>query len=957
MENDHDRIESILVTALEIQCEIEREKYVRQACGDDTALRSRVDELIGNHMQAGSFLDAQPQVASNLDFDEEKSGSIIGPYKLLEKLGEGGMGVVYLAEQEKPIRRQVALKVIRSGIGSSQVIARFEQERQALALMDHPNIARVLDAGVTPTGRPFLAMELVRGIPITKFCDQEALPMQDRLRLFISVCKAVQHAHQKGIIHRDLKPSNVIVGLYDGQPIAKVIDFGVAKATGQRLMEQTMFTEIGQIVGTIEYMAPEQAEMNNLDIDTRADVYSLGVLLYELLTGSPPFAARVLRQAGLGEMLRIIKEVEPTKPSTKITSADDLTRVAANRRLEPMRLARLIRGDLDWITMKCLEKTRTRRYETANDLAMDVERFLAGEEVHATPPSTSYRFRKFAVKHMRALLALATIASLLVVGTVVSIGQAIRATRAERKSNEGWAEAEQQRDEARAQRGQTREALDTILDFEGVGWLGSQERLTDVQKSFLKKAVSLYETLAVDTTTDREGRLLVAQANARVGELLCRLGQLSEASVAIEKATEQMERLAEVFCTDAEITIRLGKIYTLAGTFFENQGDNAAMERASRRAVDYHDDLAKRNPEDDSVQASLAANLRRLGLALRVSEEATDSVVAYRRAVEIQTNITRRNSIANSELTLVLYLVELGWSLQQAGRQNDARFVLEEATSRAENYVRETDVPTRNPKRLAQAYFQLLQAYLASDDWQRVELHSRRLIPMWETRAAEQPSVALYRRQLAEVHGYLGESLRQQKKWADAEIALTRSVDLLEQLETQNSSGKRNHNLQQNRSSLASTLLMQGHRGRAEDLYHMALDATKPEFRGLLEIQWAYGLALSGAIADSVASADQIDPETIRKLSLTDLGWSDYGIASTYALAAASALEESEASRITSLAIEHLQAAAKNGWSDAKYLQSDSDWDALRRRKDFLKVFEDLQTTQSKASDSAVTSK
>ena len=326
----------------------------------------------------------------------ETLGMQIGPYKLLQELGEGGMGTVFLAEQQHPVERRVAIKIIKAGMDSRQVLARFEAEEQALAMMDHPHIAKVFDAGMTPAGRPYFVMELVKGIPITQYCDQEHLTPRERLELFIPVCQAVQHAHQKGIIHRDLKPSNVIVALYDGKPVPKVIDFGVAKATGAKLTERTMFTEVGQMVGTLEYMAPEQAELNNLDIDTRADIYSLGVLLYELLTGSPPFSRQELRSAAFDEMLRIIREVEPPKPSTKLSSSDELPAIAAKRKLEPQRLTKLVAGELDWIVMKCLEKERSRRYETANGLAADIERYLHDEPVQAGPPSAWYRFRKFA---------------------------------------------------------------------------------------------------------------------------------------------------------------------------------------------------------------------------------------------------------------------------------------------------------------------------------------------------------------------------------------------------------------------------------------------------------------------------------------------------------------------------------------------------------------------------------
>jgi serine/threonine protein kinase/tetratricopeptide (TPR) repeat protein len=425
--------ERIFHAAAELNDPAQRAAFLDAACGADANLRAEIEDLLRHDDAAGRFLST-PIVVPDATPDEstvlEGPGSSIGPYKLLQQLGEGGMGTVFLAEQTQPVARMVALKLIKPGMDSRQVLARFEQERQALALMDHPNIARVLDAGSTQGGRPYLVMDLVKGIPITRFCDQEHLTPRERLELLVPVCQAVQHAHQKGIIHRDLKPSNVLIALYDGKPVPKVIDFGVAKATERRLTERTMFTEVGQIVGTIEYMAPEQAELNNLDIDTRADIYALGVLLYELLTGSPPFTAKQLRSSAFSEMLRIIREVEPPRPSTRLSTSEELPAIAANRRLEPRRLTRLVHGDLDWIAMKCLEKERSRRYQTANGLAMDLQRFLDDEPVLAGPPGAPYRLWKAARKHRKALLTAAAFALLLTGAAAVSAWLAVRATRA-----------------------------------------------------------------------------------------------------------------------------------------------------------------------------------------------------------------------------------------------------------------------------------------------------------------------------------------------------------------------------------------------------------------------------------------------------------------------------------------------------------------------------------------------
>ncbi len=411
--------EEILHGAIEKKSPAERAAYLDAACGENRELRSQVEGLLQAHEEAGSFLEGplfKPGMTVDYTPGPEKPGTVIGPYKLLQQLGEGGMGTVFLAEQTQPVQRKVAIKVIKPGMDSRQVLARFEQERQALAVMDHPNIAKVFDAGATDSGRPFFVMELVRGVPITQYCDQEHLTPKERLELFIPVCQAVQHAHQKGIIHRDLKPSNVPIALYDGKPVPKVIDFGVAKATRQKLTEKTMFTEVGQVVGTLEYMAPEQAELNNLDIDTRADIYALGTVLYELLAGSPPFTREQLKGVAFTEMLRMIREVEPSKPSTKLSSSAELPSLAAQRKLEPKRLTRLVQGDLDWIVMKCLEKDRARRYETANGLAQDIGRYLADEPVLAGPPSIGYKMRKFMRRNRGPVLAVMLVLLVLIGG-------------------------------------------------------------------------------------------------------------------------------------------------------------------------------------------------------------------------------------------------------------------------------------------------------------------------------------------------------------------------------------------------------------------------------------------------------------------------------------------------------------------------------------------------------------
>jgi serine/threonine protein kinase/tetratricopeptide (TPR) repeat protein len=449
----------------------ERASYLSETCDGDIELRRRIEALLEAHQRAGAFLHevADPTPAGLLPPVQrqlnarrgelaplvEACGDHVGRYKLLQQIGEGGCGIVYMAEQEEPVRRRVALKVIKLGMDTKQVITRFEAERQALAMMDHPNIAKVFDAGATETGRPYFVMELVRGVKVTDFCDENQVSTEERLNLFIQVCHALQHAHQKGIIHRDIKPTNILVPVDDGVPVPKVIDFGIAKATQGKLTDQTLFTAFEQFIGTPAYVSPEQAVMTNVEVDTRSDIYSLGVLLYELLTGQTPFRQKDLLSSGLDEMRRTIREKDPVRPSTRLKAMvpSDLTTVAKNRGLQPPQLIRRVRGDLDWIVMKCLQKDRARRYETASELAMDVERHLHHQPVLARPDSQAYRVAKFVRRHRAAVTFASLIVVALIAGLTGTITQARRATQharleeaQRRRADEAARAANQQRD-------------------------------------------------------------------------------------------------------------------------------------------------------------------------------------------------------------------------------------------------------------------------------------------------------------------------------------------------------------------------------------------------------------------------------------------------------------------------------------------------------------------------------
>jgi serine/threonine protein kinase/predicted negative regulator of RcsB-dependent stress response len=689
---DRIQIEELFEAARGRAIATERAAYLDAACGGDAELRSQVESLLKAHDEASGFL-ATVERPKSANAGGDAVGTRLGPYKLLQKLGEGGMGAVYMAEQEHPVRRRVALKIIKAGMDSAKVLARFDQERQALTMMDHPNIARALDAGATDTGRPYFVMELVKGIPITQYCDQEHLTPSERLALFIPVCQALQHAHQKGIIHRDIKPSNVLIALYDGRPVPKVIDFGVAKATSQLLTERTMFTEVGSIVGTVEYMAPEQAELNNLDIDTRADIYSLGVLLYELLTGSPPFSGQQLRSAAFAEMLRLIREVEPPRPSTRLSSSEELASIAAHRKLEPRRLTKLVQYDLDWIVMKALEKDRGRRYETANALAQDVQRYLDDEPVLAGPPSAGYRLRKFLRRNKGPVLAAALVLLALVggiMGTTWGLVRASQALDAETEQRQVAEKLAREKAELADFERQSRERADQqselalktlkLVVFDIMTKLEGVPGAQDVRRSLLSTAIDGLKQVARSLDTAATSDHALVWSHLQLGDTFLLMrgsksgGGTEEARQQYQSAHEIAFKLAHNDPHSADAQRDLSASYNKLGDVNLQLGDTAAARDTYQKGLEISQKLAQDDPRIAQAQRDLAVSYERMGDVNLQLGNAPGARDAYQKDLEIHQKLAQddRHS-AEAQRNLSISYSKLGNVNLQLGDTAAAR--------------------------------------------------------------------------------------------------------------------------------------------------------------------------------------------------------------------------------------------------------------------------------------------
>jgi serine/threonine protein kinase len=926
--------QSIFLHAVGLASSADRAAYLEDICRDNPRLRLEIDALLAAHDRLGA--DPPPSGPGGFlrTIDEpntERAGTVIGPYKLLQQIGEGGMGTVFMAEQMHPVQRKVALKIVKPGMDSRQFIARFQAERQALALMDHPNIAKVLDAGtiesplarvpggegmgVRGSGRPFFVMELVKGVPITRYCDEHHLTPRERLELFIPVCQAIQHAHHKGIIHRDIKPSNVMVCIYDGKPVPKVIDFGVAKATGPKLTEQTLYTEFGVIVGTFEYMSPEQAQLDQLDIDTRSDIYSLGVLLYELLTGTTPLERKRMKEVAVLELLRLVREEDPPRPSTRLSTAEGLPSIAANRGTEPRKLGSLMRRELDWIVMKSLEKDRDRRYETANAFAADVLHYLHDEAVLACPPSAGYRLRKF-VRRNKVVLATATlVAAALLVGTAAAIWQAVRATQAEAAAraeadakDKALAAESAQRERAEAGFRMARDTVDQFFTRVADSPQLKSQGLERFRKELLQNAKDFYERFIREQPDLPSARYDVALSHLRLGDINNVLGDFGVAQTMYEAVIPILAELTHAHPEEVAYRRSLAVGYARLGKTYFNTKSAQDAEAALRKACAITEKLAAEYPEEPVHRANLAQFRHGLGDVLAHSGQLEKSVKEDQLALDIWMKLNQqypgvssyRDCVAASQEQVGNSYAQLGWTEKGEG-------LLKEAQGTYLTLVRDNPENIDYRLQLSDVYSSLGRLYhnnLHQAD--KAEAVHLRELELRENLAQQHPDVLQYVFLVGQAQQQLAAAAHTAGRLDDALTRFDRAREWLER--AANKGHVRARGMLATNGLLRACALAQ--RGEYLKAIEEAETLVQQGNNDYYNLSCIFCLAANAAASDSHLSA----PDRVRLKA-----------------------------RYADRAMEFLRRLTLTDFRNVDYLKTDKDLTVVRSRADFQKLVEELE--------------
>jgi serine/threonine protein kinase/Tfp pilus assembly protein PilF len=954
--------EAIFHAARDVPDPDRRRAYVREACGEDEARIAHVEALLQAADAPDSLLDrpaGRDPVATIDQPTTERPGTVIGPYKLLEQIGEGGFGVVFMAEQTQPVRRKVALKVLKPGMDTRQVVARFEAERQALAIMDHPNIAKVHDGGATASGRPYFVMELVKGVPITDFCDQNHLSPRQRLELFLSVCQAVQHAHQKGIIHRDLKPSNVLVTVHDTTPVVKVIDFGVAKALGQTLTDKTLFTGFAQMIGTPLYMSPEQAGQSSLDIDTRSDIYSLGVLLYELLTGTTPFTKEKFKEATYDEIRRIIREEEPPRPSTRLSSSDTLPAIALARQTEPAKLTKLFRGELDWIVMKALDKDRTLRYETANGFGMDVQRYLAGEPVLAAPASQWYRLRKLLRRHRGRVVAAGLVLLTLVAGIAGTTWGLVQKEHqrqlAEAKKQEAVNERDAKDKALKAERQALQQAFAALRSMtEDVveRKFAQGTVLTEDDRAFLRGIIEQYDAFAAIKGNDADSRAVRAEGRMRVGYLRSTLGELKEAEEDYDEALSTYQQLVADFRDRPEFRRDLAKSHNNRGNLLRATGRPEQAEKDFDQALSLYKQLADEFPYRPEFRRELAKSYSNRGVLLRATGRPMEAEKDYDQAVSLQKQLVAefrdrpefRQALARSYLNR-------GALLYTMKRLEEAEEDYGQALRIQEQLAVQFPSQPEYRKELAGTHNNRGALLSATGRLPEAEKDFDQALSTYRQLAADFPYRPDFRQLLALSHNSRAVLLKKTGRPKEAEKDYDQALSMYKQLAADfpNQPGFQNElaytgvNLallhhQQGNWAAAKRLLLEG---RPHHLAALKADPRNPTYcqfyRNHLNV-------LTGVHAALLEQQDAVRTAATRR----DLAWS--APADAYDAACFLSLcipivanhpklddkQRKEATRFYGdAAMTLLRDAVSKGFKDVAQMQKDTDLDPLRQREDF----------------------